>query len=306
MKSRRVLITGGAGFIGSNLARNLCRDNQVTILDDLSSGSLENLREILDQVNFIQGSIVKNDTLENIFRGMDVVVHLAAIASVNQSIENPALVNDVNITGTLNVLIAARNNKVKKFVFASSAAVYGNQISLPIKETAVLDPQSPYAVTKITGEYYCDVFNKIFDLQTTCLRYFNVFGPKQNPNSHYSSVISKFISLMSQDKQPTIFGDGTQTRDFVFINDIVDATIKASESDLTGVFNVGSGSSTTINALAKDINLIMGKKLQPKIEEPKAGDIKHSLADISKIKTLGFNPCFPIKKGLEEIIREIK
>ena len=308
MKLKKIAITGGAGFIGSNLADELITDNQVTIIDDLSTGTLDNIANIITNKNvkFIRGSILNQELLDRIFRGIDIVFHLAAIPSVARSIDNPISTNEVNITGTLNVLIAARNNKVKKVVFASSSAVYGETTVLPQKESISPDFRSPYALTKLTGEYYCRLFNELYNLPTICLRYFNVYGPRQNPTSEYSAAIPSFIYNVLKNCPPTIYGDGNQTRDFVFIRDVVQANIIAAESETTGVFNISSGDSTTINNLVQNVIAILGSNLQPVYKEPRVGEITNSLADLTLAHSIGYNPKYSLEKGLRETIRSIQ
>ena len=305
MKNKRVAITGGAGFIGSNLAHELATDNTVIIIDDLSTGRIENIAGLTDKENvtFIQASILDLHLLVGVFNGVDFVFHQAAIPSVPRSIEEPLSTNEVNITGTLNVLIAARDNNIKKVIFASSSSVYGNTPTLPKIEDMTPNPQSPYALTKLVGEYYCHIFHEIYHLPTICLRYFNIYGPRQNPNSQYAAVIPRFISMVSQGKSPTIYGDGDQTRDFTFIRDAIRANIIAAESNATGIFNVGTGGNTTINGLAEAIIKSMSKNLQPIYQEPRAGDIRDSLADISKARAIGYEPQYSLEDGLRESIR---
>ena len=305
MKNRKVAITGGAGFIGSSLAHELAANNRVIIIDDLSTGRIENIAGLLDEENvtFIQSSILDLHLLEEAFNGVDFVFHQAAIPSVPRSIEDPLLTNEVNIRGTLNVLIAARDSKVKKAVFASSSSVYGDTLTLPKKEDMTPNPQSPYALTKLVGEYYCQVFYQIYKLPTVSLRYFNIYGPRQDPNSQYSAVIPMFIARVQQDKPPIIYGDGNQTRDFTFIQDAVRANIIAAESNATGIFNIGTGGNTSIKGLAKTVMKIMGRDLQFIHQEPRAGDIRDSLADISKAKAVGYELQYSLEDGLRETIR---
>ncbi len=305
MKNRKVAITGGAGFIGSSLAHELAVNNRVIIIDDLSTGRIENIASLIDEKNvtFIQSSILDLHLLEEAFNGVDFVFHQAAIPSVPRSIEDPLLTNEVNIRGTLNVLIAARDSKVKKVVFASSSSVYGDTPTLPKKEDMTPNPQSPYALTKLAGEYYCQVFYQIYKLPTVCLRYFNIYGPRQNPNSQYAAVIPMFIARVRQDKPPIIYGDGNQTRDFTFVQDAVQANIIAAESNATGIFNIGTGGNTSINGLAKVIMKIMGKDLRFIYQERRAGDIRDSLADISKAKAAGYEIQYSLEGGLQETIR---
>jgi UDP-glucose 4-epimerase len=305
MKNKRVAITGGAGFIGSNLAYELATDNTIIIIDDLSTGMAENVAGFTgkENVTFTQGSILDLPLLEDAFKGIDLVFHEAAIPSVPRSIEDPLSTNEVNITGTLNVLIAARNNKVKKVVFGSSSSVYGDTPTLPKKEDMTPNPQSPYALTKLVGEYYCRLFHEIYHLPTICLRYFNVYGPRQDPSSQYAAVIPRFIARVRQDKSPIIYGNGNQTRDFTFVKDAIQANIVAAESDATGIFNVGTGGNTTINRLAEAIIKIMGRDLKPVYQEPRAGDIRNSLADVSRARAIGYKPKYSLEEGLQETIR---
>ncbi|MCL7411966.1 MAG: NAD-dependent epimerase/dehydratase family protein, partial [Methanosarcinaceae archaeon] len=225
-----------------------------------------------------------------------------ALPSVPRSIEDPKSSNEANITGTLNVLTAARDSGIKKVVCASSSSVYGDTPVLPKVEDMPINPLSPYAITKATGELYCNVFQKLYGLQTVSLRYFNVFGPRQDPDSQYSAVIPKFINAMLMDKSPVIYGDGEQSRDFSFIKHVVDANIMACESNKTGVFNIACGRRITLNELVEYINEIIGKNVRPIYAEPRPGDIKHSLADISKAKTFGYNPSSNFKNELAETI----
>ena len=306
-KLRKVVITGGAGFIGSNLADELIAGNHVTIIDDLSSGAMENIVNLIknENVKFIRDSILDRELLNNTFGDVDIVFHLAALSSVVRSIQDPVLANELNINGTLNVLIAARENKAKKVIFASSAAIYGDVTALPVKENLLPRFQSPYALTKLTGEYYCQLFCELYGLPTVALRYFNVYGPRQNPKSEYSAVIPSFVASVLKDVPPTIYGDGNQTRDFVFVKDVVQANIIAAESEATGVFNIGSGNSTTINGLASNIISILGKNLKPVYKEKRAGEVKDSVADITLARSIGYKPKFNLESGLRETIQRM-
>jgi UDPglucose 6-dehydrogenase/UDP-N-acetyl-D-galactosamine dehydrogenase len=308
LKQKRIVITGGAGFIGSNLAEMLVIDNEITIIDDLSTGSLENIDDIINKKNitFVRGNILDKELLEKTFQGTDIVFHLAAISSVAQSMANPVFTNEVNIGGTLNVLIAAKNNNVRKVVFASSAAVYGNTPEIPTKENMPANIQSPYALTKITGEYYCHIFNKFYGLPTICLRYFNVYGPQQNKNSEYAAVIPSFISNVLNNKPPVIYGNGNQVRDFIFVEDVSQANIVAAESESTGVFNIGTGGHVTINELANIIMKILGCKLTPIHMDSRAGDVKNSLADIHLAMSIGYNPRYNLADGLVKTVGGFK
>ncbi|MDH7506908.1 MAG: SDR family oxidoreductase [Candidatus Thermoplasmatota archaeon] len=306
MRNKKIVVTGGAGFIGSNLTRTLALKNKTIVIDNLSTGKLENIDDLIEkkQIDFINGSINDIDLLQETFKGVDYVFHQAAIPSVPKSIKNPAETNHANINGTLNVLIASKNNNVKKVIYASSSSVYGDTPSLPKKEEMNPFPLSPYAISKLTGEYYCQVFTSVYKLPTITLRYFNVYGPREDPDSEYAAVIPRFIKRIIENKPPIIFGDGKQTRDFTFIDDVVKANILAAESKTIGVFNIAGGKKITINSLAKKIMKIIGKKTEIIHEKPRPGDIRHSLADISKAKK-GFNykPCFDLEYGLKETIK---
>jgi len=304
MKNKRVIITGGAGFIGSNLAEELATDNRVIIIDDLSTGKQENIASLLNQgrVEFIQGSILDLKLLLKSCRGVDFVFHQAALPSVPRSIEDPRASNDANITGTLNVLLAARDNKVKKVIYASSSSVYGDTPTLPKREDMPANPQSPYALTKLVGEHYCRICHQIYRLPTICLRYFNVYGPRQDPTSQYAAVIPRFIARISRNNPPIIYGDGEQTRDFTYIKDVIQANIIAAESDATGIVNIGRGERNSINRLTEIILNIMGKDIAPVYEPPLPGDVEHSLADISKAAKIGYKPEYNLEEGLEQTI----
>ena len=299
----KAIVTGGAGFIGSHLAEELARRGyQVVILDDLSTGKMENIKGLLDKdnVTFVQGSITELPLLQKLFDNVDYVFHQAALARVPFSIQDPLAVNEANISGTLKVLWAAKRSSVKKVIYAASSSAYGNTASLPQREDMPPDPLSPYALTKLTGEYYCNIFREIYGLSTVCLRYFNVYGPRQDPNSEYAAVIPKFIKRVSEGKPLIIFDDGEQTRDFVFVSDVVQANVLAAESNASGVFNIGQGRRLTINELAKLIIHIMNKDIETIHQGARMGDIKHSLADISKAKGFGYEPKYDLERGLRE------
>lgn len=307
--NKRVIVTGGAGFIGSHLAETLVGHGyQVIILDDLSTGKMENIEELLRKgnVEFIQGSITDLTLLQKLFQGVEYVFHQAALVRVPHSIDDPLTTNEVNITGTLNVLMATRDNRVKKVIYAGSSSVYGNSPTLPQREDMPPNPLSPYAVTKLTGESYCNIFCRIYGLPSVCLRYFNVYGLRQDPHSRYATAIPAFIGRISQNLPPIIFGDGEQSRDFSFIEDVVRANILAAESNAEGVFNIGSAKSTTINQVAKIIINLMGKNLKPVHEQPRPGDPRHTLADVSKAKSFGYEPKYTLKDGLTRIINNLR
>ncbi len=305
--TKKVVVTGGAGFIGSHLAENLAsRGYQVIILDDLSTGKLENIEGLLKKgnVEFVHGSITDLPLLQRLFKGVEHVFHQAALARVPRSIEDPVTTNEVNIKGTLSVLLAARENRVRKVIYAASSSVYGAAPTLPQKEDLPPNPLSPYALTKLAGEYYCEIFRQVYGLPTICLRYFNVYGSRQDPHSQYATVIPAFIDRISQNLPPIIFGDGEQSRDFTFIEDVVQANILATESDIEGIFNIGSAQSITINQLAEVILNLMQESLKPIHEEPRLGESRHTLADISKAKSLGYEPKWTLKEGLMKVIKE--
>lgn len=296
----KILITGGCGFIGSNLAEELSTKHEVVIIDDLSTGREMNIEYL--GVELVRGSITDPDLLKKNFRDVDYVFHQAALPSVQRSIEDPMRTNEVNVRGTLNVLIAARDAGVKKVIYASSSSVYGDTPELPKKEDMKPDPKSPYAVTKLTGEYYCGIFNEIYGLETVSLRYFNVYGPRQDPSSDYAAVIPNFVNRVLDGKPPIVHGDGEQTRDFTFVRDVVQANILAMETDAAGVFNVATGKRISVNDLADMIMEITGKHEDCVHEEPRAGDVRHSLGDISLAAGFGYAPQYGMEEGLRETV----
>jgi UDP-glucose 4-epimerase len=302
----KAVVTGGAGFIGANLAEELAnKGSEVIILDNLATGKMENITALLKsaQVRFVKGIVTNQELLRGIFDEVDCVFHQAAIPSVQRSVENPLITNEVNVNGTLNVLFAAKECGVEKVVYASSSSVYGDTPEMPKREDMKTNPKSPYAVSKLTGEQYCVVFGEVYGLKTVCLRYFNVYGPKQDPSSEYAAVIPRFITRVLENKPPIIYGDGTQTRDFTFVKDVVHANILAMEKDGEGVFNIASGESISINELALKIIGMNGKDLKPVYTEPRKGDIKHSLAAVSLAKEkLGYECEYSLEKGLKETI----
>jgi len=301
---RNVVVTGGAGFIGSHLTEALVRGGyHAIVIDDLSSGKLDNIKDLLCEVKFVKGSIIDFPLLKELFHDVDYVFHQAAISSVPRSIENPQATHDANASGTLNVLLAASQNNVKKVIYASSSSVYGDVPVLPKKEDMTPHPLSPYAVAKLAGENYCRVFWQVYQLPSVSLRYFNVYGPRQNPNSQYAAVIPQFIRRVLEGNPPIIFGDGEQTRDFTFVRDVVEANILAVQSDACGLFNISRGESITINRLAELVIDLVGNKVEPIYEEPRLGDIRHSFADISKAKAFGYEPKYGLRNGLAETIR---
>jgi len=304
VKDKRVVITGGAGFIGSNIAEELSPDNDITIIDDLSSGRIQNIEHLMKRPNvrFIQGSITDLSLLLKALAGADYIFHLAAIASVPLSIHDPLRTNQVNIGGTLNVLVAARDCQIKKVVFSSSCAVYGDTPSLPAREGMPPAPLSPYAVTKAAGEQYCAVFRHVYGLPTVSLRYFNVYGPRQDPKSEYAAVVPKFITAALSGRQLIIFGDGRQTRDFVFVKDVVSANVSAAQADAGGAFNIGSGRQTSVIELANLVLKLTAREMDPIYHPPQPGEIRHSFADISRATEFGYSPRHNLEDGIKETI----
>jgi UDP-glucose 4-epimerase len=308
MKDKRVIITGGAGFIGSNIAEELSTDNEVIIIDDLSSGRIENIQNLTKRsnVSFIQGSITDFSLLQKALAGADYIFHQAALASVPMSIDDPLRANAVNVVGTLNVLVTARESHVKKVIFATSCAVYGDTPTLPAREEMPLNPLSPYAVTKATGEQYCSVFRHVYGLPTVCLRYFNVYGPRQDPKSEYAAVVPKFITAALAGKPLTIFGDGEQTRDFVFVKDVVSANVLAAKSHVTGPFNIGSGRQTSVIEMANLVLRLTGRDAAPLYQPPKPGEIRHSFADISRAREFEYSPKHNLEEGIKKTISSLQ
>lgn len=301
-----VLITGGAGFIGSNLARALlARGDEVRIIDDLSSGRLSNILPIMDQLTFLQGDIRNADQLTEIMTGCDYVLHQAALPSVARSVDNPLLSNDVNVNGCLNVLNTARQVGVKRLVFAASSSAYGETAVLPKVETMAPKPQSPYGVAKLACEYYLQAFHHVYGLETVSLRYFNVFGARQAPDSAYAAVIPLFVTKMLKGERPTVNGDGLHSRDFCYIDNVVEANLKAlTAPDAPGnVYNVAVGGRYTLLDLIAAINDTIGTDIAPIHGPERAGDIKHSQADITAAKRdLGYSASIDFAEGLRRTI----
>lgn len=304
--SKLFLVTGGAGFIGSHLVERLVRDGKgVRIIDDLTTGKRENIEPFLPEVEFVHGDVRDLELLRRAMDGVDYVLHQAAIPSVPRSIDDPATTNSVNVEGTLNVLIAARDAGVKRVVYASSSSVYGDSPTLPKRETMRPEPLSPYAVGKLAGELYCQVFHRVYGLETVALRYFNVFGPRQDPESQYAGVVPKFINLLLAGDPPTIFGDGEQSRDFTYVQDVVDANLLAVEAEgVSGeVFNIACGERLTINRLVEILSDLVGAKRRPTYASPRPGDVKHSVADVAKAKALlGYTPAVTVQEGLKRTL----
>jgi nucleoside-diphosphate-sugar epimerase len=298
----RYLVTGGAGFIGSNLVDELLRRGQsVVVLDDLSTGNEENLASVRSEIDLRVGSITDLATAQSACMGVDYVIHLAARTSVPKSVKDPLETNHANIDGTLNMLVAARDAKVRRFVYAASSSAYGETPTLPKIESMQPEPISPYGVTKFVGELYARVFGRVYGLENASVRYFNVFGPRQDPASQYSGVLSRFMLAILKGEPLVIYGDGEQSRDFTYIDNVVDGTLRACEAaGASGkVFNGGTGARTTLNEVAKLLEKITGKKIQTKYDPPRAGDIRDSQADVSLArKILGYEPRVLFEEGL--------
>ena len=298
----RYLVTGGAGFIGSNIVDELIRrGHSVVVLDDLSSGKESNLTQLADKIDFRFGSITDLATAQKACGGVDYVVHLAARTSVPRSVKDPIESNRVNIDGTLNVLVAARDAKVKRLVYAASSSAYGETPVLPKVETMQPAPISPYGVTKYVGELYAKVFERVYGLETACVRYFNVFGPRQDPTSQYSGVLSRFMLAVLEGKAPIVYGDGEQSRDFTFIENVVDETLRACEAPGASgrVFNGGTGTRITLNEVIRLLEKISEQSIQVTYDPPRNGDIRDSQADISLAReVLGYEPKVQFEEGL--------
>ncbi|MBO7237957.1 MAG: NAD-dependent epimerase/dehydratase family protein [Elusimicrobiaceae bacterium] len=300
------LITGGAGFIGSHLTHTLvAQKQQVTVLDNLSGGNLQNLASIQDKICFIEGDIRNFSDVLRAMKGADYVLHHAALVSVAESMENPQKTTEINVNGTQNVLEAARSCGVKRVVFASSSAVYGNRPDLPYKEITPTDCQSPYAWSKQAGAELCQLYTKAYGLETIALRYFNVFGTRQNPNSAYAAVIAKFMQLAAENKPLGIDWDGLQSRDFVHVSDVVQANLLVAQKGVPGeIYNVASGRTYTLLELADTIEKVSGRKLERVSRPKRPGDVHESSADISKICALGFVPHTTLEQGLAQMWAE--
>jgi nucleoside-diphosphate-sugar epimerase len=301
------LVTGGAGFIGSHIVELLVRRGaRVRVLDNFVTGKRENLAPLQGAIELVEGDVRDLETCRKAVEGVDFVLHQAALASVPGSIEDPILADAVNIAGTLNMLVAARDAGVTSFVLASSSAVYGDAPAVPQREGKEGAPLSPYAVGKRAGENYCRVFSSLYGLRAVALRYFNVFGPRQDPASQYAAVIPHFIARMLCGEAPVIYGDGEQSRDFIYVGDVAEANLLAAAAQgLRGeAMNIACGSGTTVNALVAGINAILGTHIAPVHEAARPGEVKHSTADISAAgERLGFRPSVPFEEGLERTIR---
>ncbi len=299
------LITGGAGFIGSNLAARLvAKGERVRILDNFSSGKRDNIASLSDSVEVIEGDIRDYWTVTRAVIGMDYVLHQAALPSVPRSVKNPLTTNAVNIGGTLNVLEASRQASVRKVVFASSSSVYGESEQLPKREETVASPLSPYAITKLTCEHYCRVYWELYRFPTVTLRYFNIFGPHQDPASEYAAVIPRFITRLLQGQAPVVFGDGEQSRDFTYVDNCVQANLLAvSTDDMVGTqFNVACGEQYTLNELLRQLREIIGVDIEARYDPAREGDIRHSRASIEKLGHFGYQPAISFREGLRRTV----
>ena len=304
------LVTGGAGFIGSNIVGTLLEKGEnVRVIDDLSTGKMKNIAPFLARIDFIEASLADLETCRRAVLDMDYILHQAAIPSVMRSVENPLRTNDANITGTVNLLCAAKGKKIKRLVYASSSSAYGNVEVSPKVESLPPSPRSPYAVSKLAGEYYCRAFYECYGLETISLRYFNVFGPNQDPTSQYSAVIPKFITCILRDEPPPVNGDGTQSRDFTYVENNIIANLLACEAPRTAgeMINIACGESINLLELIRTINEISGKDIKPIFCPKQPGDVMHSLADIRKAKELlGYEPVVCFRDGLERTINWYK
>ncbi len=315
------LVTGGGGFIGSHLVEELLRRGErVRVLDNFSTGTRANLTRVLEalsgeasgeeaapRLTVIEGDVRSYHLVREAVDGVDFVLHQAALPSVPRSVKDPITTNEVNVVGTLNVLNAAKDVGVKRIVYASSSSIYGDLETLPKTEDMLPKPLSPYAVSKLAGEKYCQVFTRLYGLETVCLRYFNVFGPRQDPESQYSAVIPKFIRMMARGERPTVYGDGSQSRDFTYVSNVVQANLLACQADAEQasgeVFNIAYGRRVTINELVRVINELLGTEVVPVYSEPRLGDVRHSLANIGKARQyLGYNPETDFAAGLRQCI----
>jgi nucleoside-diphosphate-sugar epimerase len=306
----KVLVTGGAGFIGSNLVRALlARDDEVRVLDNFSTGNRANLAEIIDAIEIVEGELRSYERVHNATRGVEVVYHLGALGSVPRSVQDPLTSSAVNVEGTLNVLLAARDEGIRRVVFSSSSSVYGSRSDLPVDEAMASDPISPYGVAKLAAERYCVSFSRVYEsFETVVLRYFNVFGPRQSPYSQYAAMVPLFITAIARGEPVTIFGDGEQSRDFTYVENVVDATLRASEADGASgqIFNIAAGSPASVNAVAEAIGRILGKPVERLHEPPRPGDIRDSWADVSEAgRVLGYRPSIDLEEGLRRTIESL-
>ena len=302
-ETTKVLVTGGGGFIGSNLVKRLVREGyRVRVLDNFATGHRGNLLDVHAEIDLVEGDIQSYERVHNAVRGCEVVFHLAALPSVPRSIQDPLTSNASNVTGTLNVLLAARDERIRRVVFASSSSIYGANLELPKREDMASIPLAPYPVSKLAAEAYCRAFHNVYGLETVALRYFNVFGPGQDPLSQYAAVIPRFITAVLDGKRPVVHGDGEQSRDFTYIDNAVEANLLAVDAEgVAGeTFNVACGERISLNALIDELRHLSGREIEPLYSESQPGDVRHSIADISKArKALAYAPSVDIHEGLE-------
>lgn len=306
-----VLVTGGAGFIGSHIAEALVKSGaRVRVIDNLSTGHLANLEELSGKIDFLKGDIADESTASKAVEDVELIFHEAALPSVPRSVANPRETHLASVEGTFNILVAAKEKSVRRLIYAASSSAYGDQPTLPKTEEMKPEPMSPYAAAKLVGEYYCQVFARTYNLETVCLRYFNVFGLRQDPSSPYSGVISRFIELLLKAERPVIYGDGEQTRDFTYISNVVDANMRAAETTkgLGQVINIANGESVTINRVLDLLKEITGRTdIQAEYKEARTGDILHSLADITRARELlGYEPGVSLQEGLQMTVASSK
>jgi UDP-glucose 4-epimerase len=304
----KVLVTGGAGFIGSNLVRHLVeRGDDVRVLDNFSTGSRGNLEQL--DVEIVEGELRSYERVHNAVRGTEIVFHLGALGSVPRSVQDPLTSNAVNVEGTLNAMLAARDEGVRRVVFSSSSSVYGSKRELPVNESLAADPISPYGVAKLAAERYCVSFSRVYEsLETVVLRYFNVFGPRQSPLSQYAAMVPLFITAIAAGEPVTIFGDGEQSRDFTYVANVIDATVRAAGADGANgrIFNIAAGSPASVNAVADAIGRILGKPVERCFAPPRPGEIRDSWADVTAAKeTLGYEPTVDLEEGLRRTIEHL-
>jgi UDP-glucose 4-epimerase len=304
----KALVTGGAGFIGSNLVRQLVeRGDDVRVLDNFSTGNRANL-EGLD-VEIVEGELRSYERVHNAVRGTEVVFHLGALGSVPRSVQDPLTSSAVNVEGTLNVMLAARDEGVRRVVYSSSSSVYGSKRELPVNESLAADPISPYGVAKLAAERYCVSFSRVYEsFETVVLRYFNVFGPRQSPRSQYAAMVPLFITAIAAGEPVTVFGDGEQSRDFTYVANVVDATLLAADADGANgrIFNVAAGSPASVNAVAETIGRILGKPVERRFAPPRPGDIRDSWADVTAAREiLGYQPTVDLEEGLRRTIEHL-
>jgi UDP-glucose 4-epimerase len=298
----KVLVTGGGGFIGSNLVRALAeRGDDVRVLDNFSTGNRANLADLADDVEVVEGELRSYERVHAATRGVEVVFHQGALPSVPRSVQDPLTTGAVNVEGTLNVLLAARDEGIRRVVFASSSSVYGNSDELPRVETQNPDPISPYGVSKLAAERYCVSFARVYPIETVALRYFNVFGPNQDPTSQYAAVVPRFVTAIAEERTVTVYGDGEQKRDFTFVSNIVEANLLAADADgVSGrVLNVATGRGTSVNELADTVGAVLGKGVEREYDEERSGDVRDSWADVARAEELlGWQPRVEVEAGL--------